>query len=153
MDLSVLKWPLIILIVVAVGWFVTDGGTSYVINQLKQHTPGEDESADRLNEASLSRMAGFLIWTFRYQKADEVLTYLTQTYVPARGAEDYWYNLYRLALCKEKQGQYPLAVSILRDLAHRNANSQDSRVPGFDVLRLRSEKLMETHGFGEVGQF
>lgn len=153
MDLSFLKWPLIILVVAGGAWLVTDGGVNYMINQFKQDTPGEDESRDRVNEAGLSRVAGFLLLTFRYQKADEVLTYLTQNYVPADGAEHYWHNLYRLAKCKEKQGQYGVAVNILRELAHADAHSHDDRVPRFDVLRLRAEKLMETHEVGEVGQF
>ena len=153
MDLSFLKWPVIILVVVGAAWLITDGGVNYMVNQFKQGTIGEDEARDRVNEAGLSRVAGFLLLTFRYEKADEVLTYLVTNYIPANGAEHYWHNLYRLAKCKEKQGNYQASVNILQELAHKDANSMDDRVPGFDVLRLRAEKLMETHGFGEVGQF
>jgi hypothetical protein len=153
MDLSFLKWPVILLIVLGGAWLITDGGVNYMINQFKQGTPGEDAAKDRVNEAGLSRVAGFLLLTFRYEKADEVLTYLTTTYLPANGAEHYWHNLYRLAKCKEKGGDYRTAVNILRELAYRDAHSQDERVPGFDVLRLRAEKLMETHELGETGQF
>jgi hypothetical protein len=153
MDLSFLKWPVIILVVAGGAWLVTDGGVNYMINQFKQSTPGEDESRDRVDEAGLSRVAGFLLLTFRYQKADEVLTYLTQNYVPANGAEHYWHNLYRLAKCKEKQGNYSMAVSIMQELAHRDAHTMDDRVARPEVLRLRAEKLMETHEIGEVGQF
>ena len=153
MDLSFLKWPIIILVVAGGAWLITDGGVNYMISNFKDTTPGEDESRDRINETGLSRVAGFLMLTFRYQKADEVLTYLTQTYVPADGAEHYWHNLYRLAKCKEKQGNYAASINILRELAHRNAHSIDDRVARPEVLRLRAEKLMETHELGEVGQF
>lgn len=153
MDLSFLKWPILILVIVGGGWLVSEGGINYMINRFSQGTVGQDEARDRTNELGLSRIAGFLIFTFRYEKADQVLSHLTTRHTPDTGAQHYWHNLYRLALCKERLGRQDQAVMILRNLAHANAHQYDDRVPGYEVLRLRAERLMEAHGLGETGQF
>ena len=155
MDLSFLKWPIIILVVVGGGWLLTEGGTNWMYSKLKSQSIGQDETQDAATEASLSRLGGYLIMTFRYDKCADVIEYTTTNFYPGGpgGARHYYHNLYRLAKCREKQGRYQESIQILRDLAYGNAHELDGRVPEFDQLRLRGEKLMETHDIGEVGTF
>ena len=65
MDLSKLKWAVIILIVVGGGWLATEGGVNWAFSRATSGTPGESESADKINEATLTRYGGFLLATFR----------------------------------------------------------------------------------------
>lgn len=149
MDLSGLKWPLIIGIVVVAGWLVSEGGVSFMYNKFTE-TPLEQQDADQQEayEAGLSRLGGFLVKTFRYKKAEEVLSEAMIRYPEGK---NYLYNRYRLAKCVEKQGRYDECVAILIDLRDLGAHTYDERVPETDVLQLRIDKLAETHELGEVG--
>ena len=73
MDLSRLKWPLIIIVVVGVGWLLTDGGVRYLRAKFTEGEVGVDPKQDEFNEAGLTNLAGFLIKTFRYAPAEQVL--------------------------------------------------------------------------------
>lgn len=150
MDLSGLKWPLIIGIVVLAGWLVSEGGVNFMYEKFTS-TPVDQQSAEQKEayEAGLSRLGGFLIKTFRYGKAEEVFSEAMTRYPEGK---NYLYNHYRFAKCAEKQGRIDECVAILVDLRDMDAHSYDKRIPDGDVLKLRIDKLAETHGVGETGQ-
>lgn len=142
MDLSILKWPLAIAIVAGVIWLGTAGGVGWMEGKFSQGEPGRDAAVDARNEVGLSRVAGFLLKTFRYERAEQVLEKTLSRY-PA-GSES-WYNTYRLVKAKEKLGKYNEAAQLLERLIQANANEIDDRVANNDILQARREKLVEVH--------
>ncbi|MCC6699291.1 MAG: hypothetical protein IT365_26940 [Candidatus Hydrogenedentes bacterium] len=149
MDLSGLKWPLIILVVVVAVWLVSEGGVNFMFSKFTA-TPvdQQDEQTRVAYEAGLSRLGGFLIKTFRYEKAEEVFSAALDRYPEGKNA---LFNEYRYAKCIEKQGDYKGCVAILIRLRDMQAHVYDERVPDTDVLNLRLNKLAETHNIGEIG--
>ncbi len=142
MDLSGLKWPIIIAVVVAIGWLLSSGGTNYMYNNFTKATPGADAARDKTDEAGLSRLGWFMMRTFRYKQAMECFQMAVDRY--PNGA-NYWYNQYRMAKCAEKNNNYQRSVSILRMLIQNDAHALDSRVPVSDNLKQRSAKLVAVH--------
>ncbi len=143
MDLSGLKWPLIILVIIGIGWLASSGGVNYMIKNFTKATPGQDIQRDKADEAGLSRIAGYLITLLRWERAKNVIELTINRY--GDSGANYWYNLYRLARCYEKLERYQEAYNILRDLAQINAHQYDNRVPEYDNLNLRSQKLKELY--------
>jgi tetratricopeptide (TPR) repeat protein len=149
MDLSKFKWPLIIAAVAGAIWLITDPGVNYMYNKFTADEPGADAKRDEMNEAGLSRLGGFLLMTFRYERAGQVFNAALERYPQGKNA---LYNYYRTAKCEEKQGNYAKCVTILQDLRDQDASSKDDRVPTADVLQLRIDKLVEVHELGEIGK-
>ena len=149
MDLSRLKWPLIIIVVVGVGWLLTDGGVRYLRAKFTEGEVGVDPKQDEFNEAGLTNLAGFLIKTFRYAPAEQVLLDAMERYPEGK---NFLYNKYRLAKCVEKQGRFENASNTWRRSATWTRTSTTIACPKIDVLNLRIDKLAETHELGEVGQ-
>jgi tetratricopeptide (TPR) repeat protein len=143
MDLSGLKWPLIIVIVVGVGWLMTSGGITYMVNNFTKVTPGQDVERDKVDEAGLTRVGGYLLLMWRYQKAADVMQTSIDRYGPS-GA-NYWHNLYRVAKCYDRMGQYQQSYDVLQQLITANASQYDDRVPENDNLSLRASKLKEMY--------
>jgi hypothetical protein len=161
MDLSFLKWPVIIAVVGGVIWLLSEGGVNYMEKRFTAEPPGQDAAIDKVNEAGLSRLAGYLMFTFRYERANRIMQTCAERYPEG---ENYWHNLFRRARLHERMADattdpvkvemhYQAALEILRHLMDVNAHDQDERVPEFDVLRLRAEKIAEVNELGEVGQF
>ncbi|MCC6154344.1 MAG: hypothetical protein IT367_11325 [Candidatus Hydrogenedentes bacterium] len=148
MDLSRLKWPLIIIVVAGGIWLLTDGGVRFLRNHFNQGEVGADPKKDEYNEAGLSKLAGFLMLTFRYASAEQVLLDAMEKY--PEGVH-FLHNKYRLAKCVEKQGRYDECVEILVELRNMDAHQYDDQVPEPDILQTRIDKLIETHELGEVG--
>lgn len=140
MDLTWLKWLVIILVVLGVGWLFTSGGVNYMEKKFSQ--PPADETAALANEAGLSKLGGFLLKTFRYDRARQVFEKATNTYPDGANA---LYNYYRLVKCYEKLGQYQDAADTLAYLSSIDAHSMDKRVPESSNLDLRRAKLIEVH--------
>ena len=147
MDLTFLKWPIIILVIVGLGWFATSGGMNYIHKQCTKAQVGEDPAKDKRDEARLSRCGGFLLLSFRAQKADGFFKTAIDRY--PQGA-NVWCNKYRMVKCAEKAKQYQRAVNILQGLMNANAHSIDSRVPENANLKLRMDKHKEMYGLGEM---
>lgn len=149
MDLSGLKWPLIIVVVLVLGWLVSEGGINFMYNKFTE-TPvdQQDEAKQVAYEAGLSRLGGFLLLTLRISKAEEVLSEALARYPDGKNA---LHNQYRLAKCYEKLGRYRECAMLLRDLRDTDAHDYDDRVPEGDVLQLRIDKLAEVHELGETG--
>ncbi|HOV32480.1 MAG TPA: hypothetical protein PLX23_03855 [Candidatus Hydrogenedens sp.] len=143
MDLSGLKWPVIILVIIGICWLASSGGVNYMIKNFTKAVPGQDIQRDKADEAGLSRIAGYLITLLRWERAKNVIELTINRY--GDSGANYWYNLYRLARCYEKLGRYQEAYNILKDLAQINAHQYDNRVPEYDNLNLRSQKLKELH--------
>ncbi len=143
MDLSGLKWPLIILVVAVVVWLGSSGGVNYMVKNFTKATPGVDAQRDKVDESGLTRVAGYLMMLLRWERSKDVLETVINRY--GNSGANYWYNMYRLAKCYEKLGRYQEAYNILRDLAQLNAHQYDDRVPEFDNLNLRANKLKEVH--------
>ena len=147
MDLSRFKWPIIILVVIGVFWLLSSPGIEFMHNRFTSVTPGQDEKVDRATEAGLSRLGGFLVMTFRYEKGYQVLTDASTMYPQG---QNFWHNQYRMAKCLEKMGRVPQALLTLDMLYANNIHALDSRIPPRDVLKLRIDKLQEVHGLGEI---
>jgi tetratricopeptide (TPR) repeat protein len=140
MDLTWLKWLIIILVVVGVGWLFTSGGVNYMENKFSK--PAADDAAAVVNEAGLSKLGGFLLKTFRYDRARAVFERAMDTY--PEGA-NYYYNYYRLVKCYEKLGRHQDAADALADLSAVDAHTLDERVPESSNLDLRRGKLIEVY--------
>lgn len=143
MDLSGLKWPLIIGVVVLVGWLGTSPGVNYMFGQYTKTVVGTDATRDASDEAGLSRLGGYCMRTFQYQKAIDIFEESLNRY--GQNGKNYWYNLYRLVRCYEKIGDFQEAYNILRSLERNDAQTFDMRVPNRDNLALRAQKLKEVH--------
>jgi hypothetical protein len=149
MDLSGLKWPLIIVVVVVLGWLVSEGGVNFMFKKFTETPVDQQSEAKQVSyEAGLSRLGGFLLLTLRISKAEEVLSEAVVRYPEGENA---LHNQYRLAKCYEKLGQYRKCAAILRDLRDLDAHDYDDRIPEADVLQLRIDKLAEVHELGETG--
>ena len=144
MDLSGFKWPLIILAVVAVCWLASSGGVNYMVNSFTKSAPGQDAARDKSDEAGLTAVGTYLMYTLRYEKTAEVLNIAVQRY-GTRGA-NYYYNQLRLAKCWEKLGRMQDSYKIIRDLADVNAAQYDDRIPNQAELSARATKLKEVNG-------
>lgn len=150
MDLSRFKWPLIIAVVAGAIWLITDPGVKFMVKQFTKDQPGVDPKRDELNEAGLTRVALFLMQTFRYASAEKVINEAITRFPQGK---NFLVNRYRLAKCVEKQGRYDECIAILQQLRDMDAHQYDDRIPERDVLNLRIDKLAEVHEIGEVGQF
>ncbi|MBI5092742.1 MAG: hypothetical protein HZB26_09915 [Candidatus Hydrogenedentes bacterium] len=147
MDLSKVKWAAIIAVVAGVGWSLSSPGTEWWFNKLKAYTPGQSAENDVVNEASLSKFGGYLFQTLRYEKAEEVFQLSIDRYPKGKNV---YYNGYRLVKCHEKREDYEGAVGLLVALIKANAHQFDDRVPEVEILKLRTNKLIETHSLGEL---
>jgi len=150
MDLSRFKWPLILAAVFLLGWLLTNPGVSFVHQRLRDRPVGESAEADKATEAGLTRLGWFLIRTFRYKKAQEVLDDAIDLYPEG---ENVLLNYYRLAKVEEKLGNYVESVRILRYLEDIDAHSMNSDVPESSNLKLRADKIMELHDLGEIQSY
>lgn len=161
MDLSGLKWPIIIGVLVLVGWLVSAGGQSWMEKRLTSYQPGQSEEMDAANEKALSNLGGFFIKTFRYERGIRLLEICGERYPDGK---NYYYNAYRCSRIHEaiadsttnheKQlKHYGQALTILKFMIDNNIHELDARVPEVDVLRHRAEDIAETSGIAEIGQF
>ena len=147
MDLSGLKWPLIIAAVVGLGWLFTEGGVNWMYTKATANTPGQDAEQDKFDEATLSRVGGYLQRMWRYEKATKFFETACERYP---SGENYWYNVYRLHTCYERRGDPQRALELLEYLMAEGASEIDSRVPVNDNLGLRANKLREVFELGET---
>ncbi len=145
MDLSWMKWPLIILAVAAVFWLASSGGVNYMVGKFTTAVPGQDADRDKIDEAGLSRFGGYLIYTFQYEKAAGVLQLAVERY-GTQGA-NYWHNLYRLSKCMDRLKRYKESHDILVMLVENDASQFDKRIASSDILRVNAARLQEVHGF------
>ena len=142
MDLSKLKWVLVGLVVIGGGWLVTEGGINWVYNNATEATPGADLEKDNIDESTLSRYGGFLLHTFRYEKAKRFYQTAIDRYPD--GAK-LWWNYYQMARCEEKLYDYQRAADILHMLWSEDAHQYDKHVDGKPTLKLRLDTLVEVH--------
>lgn len=147
MDLSKVKWAAVAAVVVGIGFSLSSPGTEWWFNKLKKYSPGDNAANNEVNEASLSKFGGYLFQTLRYEKAEEVFEFTLDRYPDGKNA---YYNGYRLVKCREKRQDYEGAVKLLKALMKANAHQIDDRVPELEILKLRANKLIETHSLGEL---
>jgi len=143
MDLSFLKWPVIIAVIVLVGWLASSGGVNYMYKNYASAVAGTDAKQDERNEAGLSRIGGYSLALFKYSQALGVFEFTIQKY--PRG-KNVWYNMYRMARCAEKLENYKKAKDLLEALISVDAHTVDERIPVTADLTLRKEKLVEMYG-------
>jgi tetratricopeptide (TPR) repeat protein len=141
MDLSWLKWPIVILIVVGGLWLISSSGIRFMYNRFTQATPGQNSEQDARDERGLTNLGNFLMKTLRYDKAEHVMQTAVERYPEGKNV---LLNQYRLVKLAEKRGDYENAVLLLEYLIQVNANEMDERVPPNDNLRLRADTLRET---------
>ena len=140
MDLSKLKWVLIAAVVIGGGWLVTEGGINWVYKNATEDTAGADPEKDKIDESTLSRYGGFLLTTFRYEKAKEFYQTAIDRYPDG---DNLWWNYYQMARCEEKLYNYQRAADILRMLWLEDAHQYDKRVDGQSTLKQRLDLLIE----------
>ena len=143
MDLSGLKWPAIILVVVAIGWLATSGGVNFMVDKCTKAAPGQDVARDKADEAGLTHVGGYLFVLLRYERAATVMNLAIQRY--GTNGANYYYNLYRIAKCLEKMDRMQDSYNILRNLTDIDAKQFDDRIPNRDVLAARATKLKEVN--------
>lgn len=143
MDLSGLKWPIIIVVVVGIGFLASSPGIDYMVTKFTTAVPGADPERDKIDEAGLTRVGGYCMYLFQYEKAMTIMDMAIQRY-GANGA-NYWFNRYRIVKCLEKAGRYQEAKDLLEELISSNAKELDKRVPNNDNLRQRAAKLTAVH--------
>jgi hypothetical protein len=149
MDLSKVKWVFIAAIVIGGGWLVTEGGINWAYNRATATAPGEDEAKDKVSETTLSRYGGFLLTTFRYEKARK---FYNEAITRFPGGANAYYNRYQLARCEDKLGNFQNETDLLYSLWEIEAHQYDARVPNNDELKLRIQKLVEVHELGDPFQ-
>lgn len=145
MDLSFLKWPIIILVVVGIGFLFTSPGVNWLVNGYTKSTVGENAAKDMSDESGLTRVGGYLLYTWQYQKAYNVMNLAVQRY--GANGRNYHYNLYRMARCLDRLERYKESYDILQLLIQANASEFDGRVADNDNLHLRASKLKEMYEF------
>lgn len=144
MDLSFLKWPLIILVIVGVAFLFTSPGVNFMVNRYTKATVGQDAQRDIKDEAGLSRIGGYLLYMWQYQRAYDTMQLAIDRY--GSDGANYWYNLYRMARCLDRMERYRESYDMLQQLINANAHDIDDRVANNDNLRLRAAKLKEVQG-------
>lgn len=142
MDLSKLKWLVIFAVIIGGGWLFTSGGVNYMYNRATSGTPGADAAKDKSNEATLSKYGGFLMATFRYERAKDFYNAALQRYP---GGDNRYWNRYQLARAHEKLDEMEDAVNLLLYLWEEDAIQYDARVANKDELKLRIQKLIEVN--------
>ncbi|HNZ49263.1 MAG TPA: hypothetical protein PLQ42_11045 [Candidatus Hydrogenedentes bacterium] len=144
MDLTFLKWPIIILVIAGIAFLFTSPGVNFLVNHYTKATVGADFAKDLSDESGLTRIGGYLLFTWQYQKAYDTMNLAVARYGPE--GRHYYYNLYRMARCLDRLERYRESYNILMDLISANAHDADNRVADNDNLRLRASKLKEVHG-------
>lgn len=162
MDLSGLKWPIIIVVVALMGWLVSSGGQTWMENRLLDYKVSENEDLNKANEQALSNLGGFFIKTMQYERGIRVLMNSIERY--GEDGKNYYFNINRCSRTHEAIGDstanrekqiehYTKALQMLKFLIENNAHAIDERVPETDVLRLRATDIAENNQLGEIGQF
>ena len=142
MDMTFLKWPLIILIVGGGGWLLNEGGVNYMYDKFSTGSIGEDVERDAFNEAGLNRLGWYSMMTFRYEKAATM--YETSVELYPNGA-NVWMAYYNLARAYQKMARFQEAVNILGMLRYEDADQYDERVPDVQTLTYRIDTLVEVN--------
>lgn len=147
MDMSKLVWVFAIIAVIVVGWLLTSGGTEFMYKQYTESTPGVDEAQDKRDEAGLTRLGGYLLRTFRYERASEVYEAAIKRYpidlYP--DSEHYYMNIYNQSKAYEKMDEWEKAADNLMYLRDVDADQYDERVPNFDQLNGELMRIVEVH--------
>lgn len=146
MDVSKIVWPIVIVAVIGVCWLLTSSGVNYMFERFTSAVPGEDADKDESYEAGLTRLGGFLVRTFRNEKANEVLLAAVERYP---NGENVWYNYLRLARCAQRMDEIERSVSYLSLLIENDATQYDDRIPNSEILTVRRQLLMEMHGLAK----
>lgn len=142
MDMSFLKWPIIILVVVGGGWLATEGGVNYMYDKFTEGSVGEDAERDAFNEAGLNRLGWYSMMTYRYENATDM--YLTSIERYPDGA-NVWMAYYNLARAYQKMDRFQESVDILGMLRNMDADQYDERVPDVQTLTYRIDTLVEVN--------
>ncbi|MCL4219581.1 MAG: tetratricopeptide repeat protein [Candidatus Hydrogenedentes bacterium] len=148
MDLSRLKWPILIVVLIGVGWLISDPGISFLHTRYTSVEPGVDAAKDVKNEAGLTKLGGFLMSTMRLTRASTCFEDARRLYPDGK---NYWWNTYRLAECQERLGNPRKAITLYEELIRYTAREEDNRILENDALQLRVDKLLELHELGEIG--
>lgn len=150
MDLGKIKWPVIILAVLGVIWFLSPAGAAYMYKRYSQGEPGANAELDKKNEAGLSFHGGLQLRMLQFKTAKRFLQTAVDRYPD--GA-NHWANMARLAIIHERLGNFAEAADIMDMLVANNAHERDGRVSSNDYLRARSEKLREVHEIYPTSRF
>lgn len=143
MDLSGLKWPLIIVAIVGIGWLGTSGGIQWMYGNFTKAAPGVDVNQDIRDEAGLTKLAGYTYFLWKWKETIAIIETSMERY--GDGAPNYWYNMERLSNCYDRIGNYKMSLEILELLMRARAWEVDPRVPNREQLNLRANTLREMH--------
>ena len=142
MDMTFLKWPIIIVIVAGIGWLLTEGGVNYMYDKFTEGSVGEDAERDAFNESGIYKLGWYSMMTYRYERAAQIYEMSVDRYPDGK---NYWMSQYHLARAYERVERYQEAVDILAMLRYEDADQYDERVPDIPTLSLRIDKLVEVN--------
>lgn len=143
MDLSGLKWPMIIAVLVGTGWLFTSGGVNWMYGKFTAAAPGVDLAQDTRDEAGLTKLAGYTYHIWKWRTTISIIETSIARY--GQNAPNYWFNMERLSTCYERIGDYQTSFDILQGLIQADAHQYDERVGNMDNLALRASKLKEMY--------
>jgi hypothetical protein len=141
MDLSKIIWVVVIVALVGGGWLLTGSGMDRAYKESTKNLPGTFPEQDIIDEAILSKYAGYNMTLTRHQEAKKFYTAAVERYGVA--GKNYWWNLYQIAQIEQKAGNDQIALDILYELWKQDGDQYDERVPGRDTLKLRIAKILE----------
>ena len=145
MDLSKVKWIVIIAVVVGAIFLASGPGVNAMYNRATKAVVGQDPTRDAADEATLSKYGGYLTTLLQYEKAEKFYSASIDRYGP--DGKNFWWNIYKRARCYEKMRKYEDAVGDLYFLWREDGDSYDERVPENYILKNRIAKLIEVHQF------
>ena len=127
MDLSKVKWVVIIAVIAVIIYFLTGPGVNSAYNNATKTAVGIDPKRDSTDEATLSKYGGYLTTMLRYEKSEKFYTAAIDRY--GQEGKNFWLNIYKRARCRQKLNKYQESADDLFFLWMKDGNSQDKRVP------------------------
>jgi tetratricopeptide (TPR) repeat protein len=135
-----LKWVVLVLVLAGLAVLASDYGVDRLHARFVE---GAEDETPKANESKLTHLGNFLLKTFRYERAEEVLEDALRLYPEG---ENQYYNQYLLSLVKEELGKAQETVELLEPLIENNVHQElDERVPEKKVLELRRNRLVRDH--------
>ena len=147
MDLSKVKWLVIIAVVGGIIYYLTGPGVNSAYNNATKAAVGVNPDRDAIDEATLSKYGGYLSAMLRYEKSEEFYTTAIDRY--GQDSKNFWLNTYKRARCRQKLNKYPESADDLFFLWTEDGHLHDKRVPVNNSLKNQLAKLIELFDLGE----
>ena len=141
MDLSKVKWIVLIAVIVGIVYFMTGPGVNSAYNNATKATVGENPDRDAIDEATLSKYGGYLTLMLRHERSEEFYTTAIDRY--GQDGKNFSLNTYKRARCYQKLNKYKESADDLFFLWTEDGDSHDERVPDNYNIQSQLAKLIE----------